>query len=109
MDTEAAQPDDPQRPEQQQPLRPSTLPAQQLPTQLPPPPRRRESPADIHSSPPRQQESTGEATVDNPLDAVSAFLAEKRGQTLNRVEYAGVVSLLQQSVAGTYSAFVVDP
>ena len=40
--------------------------------------------------------SSGEGTSLNTLDAVSAFLAEKGGKPLNTIEYAGVLSLLEQ-------------
>ena len=50
-----------------------------------------------HLPPPRLEEmgTSGEGTSLNPLDVVSAFLAEKGGKPLNTIEYAGVLSLIE--------------
>ena len=78
---------------------PSTLPYPLQPpastAAVPPPPRRDPQPKAGGSS-------TGEATIINPFDAVTAFLAEKREQHLNPVEYAGIMSMLEKTVVGTW-------
>ncbi|THH02704.1 hypothetical protein EW026_g193 [Hermanssonia centrifuga] len=70
---------------------PRRVPSPPLP---PPPPLAESAPNRLSTTPPGQDRPSATRN----LETVTAFLNEKQGQRLNKIEYAGIVSLLQESV-----------
>lgn len=73
---------------------PRRVPSPPLP---PPPPLAESAPNRLSTTPPGQDRPSATRN----LETVTAFLNEKQGQRLNKIEYAGIVSLLQESVDGS--------